>query len=393
LFNQLLEGVASGWQPARIIKFFAQLDDRATKEDWIAWLGRFSDKMINSPTPHRQLASRMLRFGEMTESTPAIRGIGEVAAQSGKKLLMKGFALPIWEYSGPDVQETPSPEQTAQEIPPPIPSPPEEIAPPTESLAQGDESLTESLAKEIAPPTESPAQGDEIAGESAQPVNPPSETPQEAITLDELLARLQQDANLVRHIAQQLGIETDDPQIVFETIVKQLNAAQAAAENPKIPAPVEAWFNRGLEQAQAGDFEEAITSWNKALELNPNLPQAWHNRGSALAELGRLEEAIASFDQAIALNPQDYTAWNDKGNALYNLQQWEKAIACWQRVVQIQSDYYQAWYNQACALENLGRLTEAIDCYQECLKIQPQFELALARRNNIQKRLGDSNSP
>jgi hypothetical protein len=84
LFNQLLEGVASGWQPARIIKFFAQLDDRATKEDWIAWLGRFSDKMINSPTPHRQLASRMLRFGEMTESTPAIRGIGEVAAQSAK---------------------------------------------------------------------------------------------------------------------------------------------------------------------------------------------------------------------------------------------------------------------------------------------------------------------
>ena len=364
LFNQLLEGVASGWQPARIVKFFAQLEDRATTEDWIAWLNRFSNKLMLSGNSHRQLASRMLRLAEMTELTPSIREIGEVAAESAQKLLMKGLTLPIWEYAGPDVLEMFSQEHKSQEITIP----------------------TELAVEEIASPTQSPP-------EENLSVNQPPEEIQEVITLDELLSRLQQDANLVQHIAQQLGIETDDPQIVFETMINQINAAKTDAESQKIPAPVEALFNRGLEYAQAGDFEEAITSWDKALELNPNLPQGWHNRGSALAELGRLEEAIASFDQTIALVPNDYQAWNDKGNALYNLQKWEQAIACWQRVLQIQPDYYQAWYNQACGLENLGKLAEAIDCYEEALKIQPQFQLALARRNSLQKKLSEPNSP
>jgi Tfp pilus assembly protein PilF len=408
LFNQLLEGVASGWQPARIVKFFAQLEDRATTEEWVAWLNRFSNKLMTSGNSHRQLASRMLRLGEMTELTPSIREIGEVAAESAQKLLMKGLTLPIWEYAGPDVLEMFSQEHKSQEITLPteftvegntqgVQSSVEENAPPTQSPPEEVASPTQSPPEEVASPTQSPPE--EVASltqsppEENQSVNQPPEEIQEVITLDELLSRLQQDAKLVQHIAQQLGIDTDDPQIVFETMINQINAAKTDAESQKIPAPVEAWFNRGLEYAQAGDFEEAITSWDKALELNPNLPQGWHNRGSALAELGRLEEAIASFDQTIALDPNDYQAWNDKGNALYNLQRWEQAITCWQRVLQIQPDYYQAWYNQACGLENLGKLAEAIGCYEGALKINPQFQLALARRNSLQKKLSEPNFP
>lgn len=53
------------------------------------------------------------------------------------------------------------------------------------------------------------------------------------------------------------------------------------------------WFERGVEQFDAGDFEEAIASLDKAVEIKPDLHEAWYNRGVALGELLRFEEAIA----------------------------------------------------------------------------------------------------
>jgi hypothetical protein len=44
----------------------------------------------------------------------------------------------------------------------------------------------------------------------------------ETITLDELLERLQQDANLVQVVAQQLGIETTDPQVIIQALIRHL---------------------------------------------------------------------------------------------------------------------------------------------------------------------------
>ncbi|NEO28607.1 MAG: hypothetical protein F6K03_17450 [Kamptonema sp. SIO4C4] len=37
LFNQLLEGVANGWQEQRVKRFFEQTEDRVSWEDW--WNG------------------------------------------------------------------------------------------------------------------------------------------------------------------------------------------------------------------------------------------------------------------------------------------------------------------------------------------------------------------
>ena len=52
-------------------------------------------------------------------------------------------------------------------------------------------------------------------------------------------------------------------------------------------------------------FEEALASFNKAVELKPGYAGAVYNRGTVLREMNRLDEAFASFDNAIALKP-DY---------------------------------------------------------------------------------------
>ena len=184
----------------------------------------------------------------------------------------------------------------------------------------------------------------------------------QTVTIEELRERLQENATLAQQLAPQLGTESSNPE--------QLKTEQE-------------WFNQGLQQANQGDLEGAIASWDKALEINPSLSQGWHNRGSALGNLGRLHEAIESFDRAIFLNADDLQAWNSKGNALYGLEQWEGAITCWDKGLELQPDYYQGWYNRGSALGKLGKIEEAITSYRKALEIEPRFRLAQSRLDEL----------
>jgi superkiller protein 3 len=55
-------------------------------------------------------------------------------------------------------------------------------------------------------------------------------------------------------------------------------------------------------------LEEAIASYDKALEIKPDFHEAWNNRGNALDNLGRLEDAIASYDKALEIKPDYHEA-------------------------------------------------------------------------------------
>ena len=47
-------------------------------------------------------------------------------------------------------------------------------------------------------------------------------------------------------------------------------------------------------------FDEAVASYDCAIELKPNDANALNNRGNALHKLRRFDEAVASYNQAIS---------------------------------------------------------------------------------------------
>ena len=102
LLTQLLEGVAHGWHEGRILKFFQQLGDRGKIKPWLAWIERFSDKVLSSDSANLMLAARLTRLGELTRSTSAVQPIGQAAYQLGRQLYAKESASVVWEYDGED---------------------------------------------------------------------------------------------------------------------------------------------------------------------------------------------------------------------------------------------------------------------------------------------------
>jgi len=320
LLMQLLEGVAHGWQQQRVLQFFESLRERGSLAVWAAWLRRFGDRLLASPSPNNELAARLVQLGEL--------GCGEistVAYEVGMQLLTRDQGQQIWEYDGAD--------------------------------AYG-------------------------SGEGSLQTNQDGLVTQ-TITLDELSVRLQEDPQLVQLVAQQLGIETTDPQVIIEALTNQATEVATSPENN-----IAALFNQAYEQVMAGNLVGAIASWERATEIDPELHAAWYNRGIALRDLGRFKEAMASFDKGLELKPDDSESYYHRGVALDSLERSEEAIASYDKAIELKPDYYEALYSRGIVLHKLGRTEEAIASFDKAIEINPDDSDAWHHRGVALDKLG-----
>ncbi|MFN9258799.1 tetratricopeptide repeat protein [Microcystis sp.] len=154
------------------------------------------------------------------------------------------------------------------------------------------------------------------------------------------------------------------------------------------PDDHDAWNYRGVALDDLGRFAEAIASYDKALEIKPDDHQAWYNRGFALDDLGRFEEAIASYDRALEIKPDDHQAWYNRGSALVEVGRGEESIATDDRALEIKHDLHEAWYNRGVALGNLGRFEEEIASYDRALEIKPDKHEAWDNRGYVLSCMG-----
>jgi tetratricopeptide (TPR) repeat protein len=87
------------------------------------------------------------------------------------------------------------------------------------------------------------------------------------------------------------------------------------------------------------------------------------NQGNALQAIGRYEEAIASYDRAIELRPELAGAYSDRGNALQMLKRYDEALASYDIALSLRPDFAKALLNRGSALQKLQRYHEALASY------------------------------
>ncbi|NCS37356.1 MAG: tetratricopeptide repeat protein [Microcystis aeruginosa G11-01] len=173
-----------------------------------------------------------------------------------------------------------------------------------------------------------------------------------------------------------------------QRIAKQCQIKSYIDESSDPKRTSELWFEKGLIHAAAKEYEEAITSYDKALQIKPDYHEAWYNRGIALGNLGRVEEAIASYDRTVEIKPDEQDSWYNRGIALGILGRNEEAIASYDRAVEIKPDYHQAWVNRGISLRKLGRYEEAIASYDRAVEIKPDYHEAWFNRSISLRKLG-----
>ncbi len=188
LFNELLEGVHQARGQQWALKWLHNLEHRVPQERWVEWLQRFGERLLASPTPNNELASRMVQLGDLD-----IGQVGNVAYDIGMQMLTRNDPEPVWEYNGPDAQGT-------------------TFAPTKNPLIQAQENNLENFQPNVA------------ANDGGGAENLPQGGELQTITLEELFTLMEQDENIRQMIAQQLGIQTDDPQIIIQALIEQFHA-------------------------------------------------------------------------------------------------------------------------------------------------------------------------
>jgi tetratricopeptide (TPR) repeat protein len=82
--------------------------------------------------------------------------------------------------------------------------------------------------------------------------------------------------------------------------------------------------------------EKALSCFDAALEIVPNLSDALIKKAAALEKLERTDEAIACYDRAIQSEDSATTALLQKGGLLNRLARYEEALQCYERALQTQ---------------------------------------------------------
>jgi tetratricopeptide (TPR) repeat protein len=89
---------------------------------------------------------------------------------------------------------------------------------------------------------------------------------------------------------------------------------------------------------QIKQYSEALTAYEKAIELKPSASEVWRHQGLLLEKLEQYSEAIAAYDQAIKLEPNDAEAWRFRGALLSKLKNYQEAISSLGKAISIQKE-------------------------------------------------------
>ena len=149
------------------------------------------------------------------------------------------------------------------------------------------------------------------------------------------------------------------------------------------PQSARAWSNRGASLAKLGRPHEALTCCDKAIEFGPGLSQTWGGRGAVLAVLGRSEEALADITRAIEIDSNDVNNWEIKGKILFNLGRLEEALTAFERLSELDLKGSSAWLGRAFSLLALGRAFDALPSIERALEIDPTLVEAWRKKGEI----------
>ncbi len=93
-------------------------------------------------------------------------------------------------------------------------------------------------------------------------------------------------------------------------------------------------------------------------------------KGQSLLDLGRVEEALTCFDRVLNLDPQHAEALVKKGDALEQVRKPDEAIACYDRAIEADRRFTLAYLHKGGLYNRLERHEDALKCYEEALKTQ-----------------------
>ena len=103
--------------------------------------------------------------------------------------------------------------------------------------------------------------------------------------------------------------------------------------------------------------------------------EEWNSMGEVLTKLGRYEEALTAYDKAIEIDPQNATVWSNKGDVLHLFGRHEEALIAYDKALEIDPQNAEVWDNKGETLTELGRTEEAKEAFKKAHGLDPSLDI------------------
>jgi tetratricopeptide (TPR) repeat protein len=154
-----------------------------------------------------------------------------------------------------------------------------------------------------------------------------------------------------------------------ERVADAITAYDKALEIDPLNAAV--LLRRGLAFAAAGDLRSAEADYRRSIALDSLDTLPWVNLGIARAATGDGAGAIAAYQAASRIDPRDPLPWFNTGNTYLRANRYDDAIAAYRRTVELAPGMPDAHFNLARALLSTDRLDEARAALRDGLAFEP----------------------
>jgi arylsulfatase A-like enzyme/lipoprotein NlpI len=183
-------------------------------------------------------------------------------------------------------------------------------------------------------------------------------------------------------VAQFRGLVAEDPdnEMFRRSLTVALRTARLASDPAllDLPGSTDAltWHERAVLLAEKGDVAGALLAEDRAIALNPRLPEPHNLRGSLLASQGKLQDALAAFDLVLVLDPNNARGYANKGNVLRGLGRNQTAADAYRRAASLAPADPDPLNGLGVLAVQAGDPRAAAEFFREALRREPQHQEA-----------------
>ncbi|AKU89684.1 TPR repeat protein [Vulgatibacter incomptus] len=189
-----------------------------------------------------------------------------------------------------------------------------------------------------------------------------------------------------------------DPSLVETSVVAYLALGKMIDADGLVRALIEkkgdqsrSWYLQGLVQAKAGNEAEAVRSFERAVELEPDGIEALLALARAEREAGKLDQAKAALARAEEKAPQSHRIKTALGELRLAQGDAKSAVQAFDEALRLDASDVEALEGKGRVLEKLGDLEGALAAYQTATSIDDSSIAGHLGAGSLLARKGDAN--
>ncbi|HUT37464.1 MAG TPA: tetratricopeptide repeat protein [Planctomycetota bacterium] len=128
---------------------------------------------------------------------------------------------------------------------------------------------------------------------------------------------------------------------------------------------------RGKARLNEGKFDEAISDYSRAIEMDPLSSMNYDNRGWAYRQKGNNEAAIGDCSVSIFLDPKNDWAYRLRAKVYWAEGRYDKALADFARAIELRPEDGSAYGERASLYVTMGKNDKALADYSKAVEVSP----------------------